>query len=80
MTMRTFRKLRAASLFVSRRHPSSFPANSRCDAVHSGRRKCALGLRSEQRLRACAVAQLALDGRKDIAIPVGSMPLQPCSE
>jgi hypothetical protein len=79
--MRTLRKLRAASLLVGRRDLSSFPANSRCAAVNSSDRKCVLGLRSEQRPRGPrAVAQLALDERQDLGIPVGSMPLQLCSE
>src|SRR6516162_7921047 len=37
----------------------------------------ALGLRSGDRpQRLCTVAQLALDARKDLGIPVGSMPVQ----
>lgn len=46
--MRTLRKLRAASLFVRRRHPPSFPANSRYAAAHNIGRERAIGLRSEE--------------------------------
>jgi hypothetical protein len=66
------------SPFVRRRPaPFSFPGNSRYAAAHSGGRERALGLRSGDRpQRLCTVAQLALDARKDLGIPVGSMPVQ----
>ena len=60
-----------------RRRPAPFSSNSRYAAAHSGGRERALGLRSGDRpQRLCTVAQLALDARKDLGIPVGSMPVQ----
>ena len=66
------------SPFVRRRPaPFSFPGNSRYAAAHSTGRERALGLRSGDRpQRLCTVAELALDARKDLGIPVGSMPAQ----
>src|SRR5262245_1713570 len=50
------------------------PGNSRYAAAHSAGRERALGLRSGDRpQRLCTVAQLALDARKDLGIPVGSI-------
>jgi hypothetical protein len=49
----------------------------RFHAAHSAGRERALGLRSGDRpQRLCTVAELALDARKDLGIPVGSMPVQ----